>query len=88
MSPRDVMLDVMRRHYRARRYDEAARVASMAAPYVHPRLTATALTVKPSLQEMLFSATDEELTACAEEADAAADLAEADLATTKPRGSA
>jgi hypothetical protein len=82
-SPRDVMLDVMRRHYRAKRYDEAARVAGLVAPYIHPRLSSSNVTIKPSLRDMLLQATDEELAEFAEEADLAADLAE-----VKPRGSA
>ena len=87
-TPKDVLLNVMWRHYRARRYDEAARVASLVAPFVHPRLSSSTVEVKPSLREMLLQATDEELAAFAEEADAVADLAKADLARTKPRGSA
>jgi hypothetical protein len=80
IMPVQVMLEVMRRHYRARRFDNAARVASLAAPYVSPRLAATAITVKPSLNELIFQATDEELAELAEAADAAADFAEAGLA--------
>jgi hypothetical protein len=40
VSPLQVMLDVMERHYKAKRYDEAARIAHDAAPYMHPRLSA------------------------------------------------
>jgi hypothetical protein len=88
LSPRDVLLNVMRRHYRVKRYDEAARVASLVAPYIHPRLTATALTVKPSIAEIITSASDEELAEFAEEAERAADLAEDRLATVTPKGTA
>jgi hypothetical protein len=71
LSPRDILLDVMRRHYRARRYDEAARVASLVAPYIHPRLTSASMTVRPSLADILAAASDEELCEFAEEADLA-----------------
>ena len=37
------MLYNMRRHFKAERFDEAANIAAMAAPYVHPKLAATAI---------------------------------------------
>jgi hypothetical protein len=79
IMPRQVLLHVMRRHFEAKRWDEAARVAAMVAPYVHPRLSS--MTVKPTLSEMIAAATDEELAAFAEEA-------EAGIATAKPKGHA
>lgn len=39
-TPLDVMLDAMRRLYEDRRFIDAADIARMAAPYVHPRLSA------------------------------------------------
>ena len=63
-SPKDILLDVMRRHYRARRYDEAARVASLVAPYIHPRLSCASVAVTPrSVAQQLIEMTDEELQA-------------------------
>jgi hypothetical protein len=38
--PLQVLLDIMRRHYAAEEWKEAAAIAALAAPYVHPRLTA------------------------------------------------
>jgi hypothetical protein len=38
VTPLEVMLSVMRRHYGAERFDEAVAVARDAAPYVHPRV--------------------------------------------------
>ena len=72
IMPVQVMLCTMRWHFAAQRFDEAARVASLVAGYVRPRLATTTLTVRPAISEM----TDEELVAAAEEADSAADLAE------------
>ena len=82
--PKDVMLAVMRRHFRAGRYDDAARIAALAAPYIHPRLTATAITVRPRLSEM----SDEELAAFIAEAEQDAGISEDKLASVKPRGNA
>jgi hypothetical protein len=84
--PKDVMLDVMRRHFKARRYDEAARVASLVAPYVHPRLSCSSVTVRPRLSEM----TDDELRAFVEEAEEEVRRLGGTevLSTVKPAGSA
>jgi hypothetical protein len=38
--PLQVLLTIMRQHFAAREWKEAAAVAALAAPYVHPRLTA------------------------------------------------
>jgi hypothetical protein len=79
-----VLLDIMRRHYKARRWAEAERTAALVAPFVHPRLSCSSVTVKPSLQEMLMQATDEELAEFAEEADLA-DLANEAAGAPSPR---
>jgi hypothetical protein len=87
IMPLRVLLAIMRWHYRARRYDAAERVASLAAPFVHARLRPATVAVAPSLQEMLLRATDAELAVFAEQADHLADLAEGGLGKVKPRGS-
>ena len=81
---KDVMLAAMRRHFQARRYDEAARIAALVAPYIHPRLTSSAITVRPRLSEM----SDEELATFIEEARQDAGITEDELASFKPRGNA
>lgn len=43
LTPLDVMLRAMREHATAERWDEAAKVAAMAAPFIHPRLAAVAM---------------------------------------------
>jgi hypothetical protein len=43
ITPLEVMLYNMRRHFKLKRYDEASNIAAMAAPYVHPKLAATAV---------------------------------------------
>jgi hypothetical protein len=43
ITPLEVMLYNMRQHFKAKRYDEASSIAAMAAPYVHPKLAATAV---------------------------------------------
>jgi hypothetical protein len=40
VTPLEVMLEAMRTHYEAKRFDDAAAVAKDAAPYMHPRLAA------------------------------------------------
>jgi hypothetical protein len=83
--PRDVMLAAMRRHYRAGRLDDAARIAAMVAPYIHPRLTSSAVTVRPRLGEM----SDAELQAfLAEVAEAEQRIGAEGLSSAKPAGSA
>ena len=86
MLPKDVLLHAMRWHFEAGRYDEAARVAAWAAPYVHPRLSCSAITVRPRLSEM----SDDELQAFSGEvAEAEQELKGADqLSSAKPAGSA
>ena len=41
ITPLEVLLDVMRRHHAAAEYAQAVTIAVAAAPYVHPRLSAT-----------------------------------------------
>lgn len=59
LTPLDVMLKAMRDHAAADRWDDAAKVAAMAAPFVHPRLAAVdlksegALTVRDISSEPL-----------------------------------
>jgi hypothetical protein len=43
ITPLEVMLYNMRRHFKLKQYDEASNIAAMAAPYVHPKLAATAV---------------------------------------------
>src|SRR5262245_22616905 len=45
LQPLEIMLFVMRDHFAAGRYDMAAEVAALAAPYVHPKLSAIQATV-------------------------------------------
>jgi hypothetical protein len=89
--PKDLMLAVMRRHYRAKRYDQAVAVAALVAPYVHPRLSCSNITVKPSLREVLVQTSDEELTAFIEESErelAAAPGGKEALAAMRAKGNA
>jgi hypothetical protein len=44
--PKDVMLAVMRQHYKDMEYDKAAEVAAKVAPYLHPRLAASTVTAR------------------------------------------
>lgn len=67
ITPLECILQNMRRHIRARRWAEAEKSAALAAPYMHPRLAATAVTVKPSLKELIANASDEELREMIEE---------------------
>ncbi len=46
ITPLEVILEAMRVHHAAKRLDDAAKLASMAAPYIHPRLTSVQLTGK------------------------------------------
>jgi hypothetical protein len=73
---------------RRSRSDCAKRTLGRLAPYIHPRLTATAISARPSLREALAQASDQELVECVEEAERLADIAEGGLATAKPKGSA
>jgi hypothetical protein len=67
ISPKEVMLQAMRLHWAARNIDKAVECAAKAAPYVHPRLIAAAVSVRRP-DEM----SDEELAKAADEAEQAA----------------
>jgi hypothetical protein len=90
LTPLAVLTDVMMQHYRAKRFDDAARVAALAAPYVHARLSATSLEVKPSVAQMIVEMSDEELTEHVRELRELAGLSDKDraLVRAKPKGSA
>jgi hypothetical protein len=83
--PVQVMLDVMRRHYRSRRFDEAARVAALAAPYVHARLASSTIEVKRSLAEEIVAMSDEELRAHIDELEELAGLSDEERALIRVR---
>jgi hypothetical protein len=78
----------MRLHFRARRYDEAVAVAEKVAPFIHPRLTASAVTVRPSIAEQLVAMSDDELRESIKEMERMAGITEEGLAAAKPKGSA
>lgn len=87
LTPLEVILQNMRRHLRARRWAEAQQSAALAAPYMHPRLAAATVTVRPRLVDM----SDDELRAFIAEAEAEIGIAPGDpvpLATVRPKGSA
>jgi hypothetical protein len=95
--PRDVLLAVMRWHFQAKRYAEAVEVAEKVAPFVHPRLTASSVAVKPpSLAQQIVEMSDEELRAHVAEleelaglsSEATAEAKERVLRKVKPRGNA
>jgi hypothetical protein len=92
--PRDVMLAVMRWHYRAKRYDAAVEVAEKVAPFIHPRLSCSSVAVKPPpIAQQIVEMTDEELREHIAELNELAGISDSDaegeeLATVRPRGSA
>jgi hypothetical protein len=90
IMPKQVLLAVMRRHYHADRFDEAARVAAMVAPYIHPRLSSADVTVKPSIARMVFEMSDDELAEHVNELKALVGLSDEEraLVRAKPKGSA
>jgi len=49
----------MRWLFTARRYDEATRVAALAAPYFHPRLSCSPVAVHRWIAEQMAEMTDE-----------------------------
>src|SRR6516225_4280909 len=61
----------------ARPYDEAARIAAMVAPYIHPPLSCSAITVRPRPSEM----SDDELQAFRKAAPTASCKAGSDICT-------
>lgn len=56
LTPLDVMLRTMRDHAAAHRWDEASKVAALAAPYVHPRLAAVDMRSEGTLIVNVISA--------------------------------
>jgi hypothetical protein len=74
VMPLEVMLYNMRRHWDAKAYDLAASCAEKAAPYLHPRLAASTVTMRPSPSDM----TDAELAQWIADAKAAAGIAGGD----------
>ncbi len=59
LTPLAVLLRTMRDHAAADRWDEASKVAAMAAPFVHPRLAAVDL--KAEIRVTLCDVSDEPL---------------------------
>lgn len=59
LTPLDVMLRTMRDHAAADRWDEASKVAALAAPFVHPRLAAVDLSAESRV--VIKDITDEPL---------------------------
>ena len=57
-QPLEVMLEAMREHWAQGEWDQAAAIAKLAAPYVHPRLSSIEQKVSPIDVTKL---TDEEL---------------------------
>ena len=55
VSPLDILLTLMRRHWRAEEYPEAVGLAKLAAPFVHPRAQ------PPRSPTSLAEASDDEL---------------------------
>jgi hypothetical protein len=48
ITPLEVILQNMRRYLERRQWARAERTAALAAPYLHPKLAATTITVRPS----------------------------------------
>lgn len=46
LTPLEVMLKAMQQHVEAKSWDEAAKIAQAAAPYMHPRLASVDMTSK------------------------------------------
>jgi hypothetical protein len=72
--PLEVILENMRRHRDAGRWAEAEHSAIAAAPYLHPKLAASTVTMRPSPSDM----TDAELAQWIADAKAAAGIAGGD----------
>jgi hypothetical protein len=89
LLPKDVLLILMRRHFRAKRYDAAAQAAAWAAPYFHPRLSCAAVAVKPpSIAQQIVEMTDDELREHIAELNQLAGISDSDeeeLAVIEPR---
>src|SRR5215472_14730257 len=72
-TPLEVMLSLMRAYWKEGRYPEAVAIAEKAAPYMHPKLAAVNLSVKPISQM-----TEEELDAALASASAMDTMTETD----------
>lgn len=72
--PKQVLFAIMNRHFAG--WDAAERTAGLLAPFVHPKLTAAAIMVRPKLSEM----SDDELAAFVEEAEREAGITDEDAA--------
>jgi hypothetical protein len=80
ISPLDVMIQTMRAAWAANKTDEALQAAVHAAPYVHPRLAASQVTVDDKRSAEQF--TDAELEALARAGSAG--TSEAETCETEP----
>lgn len=64
VTPLEMMLEAARRHYKAKRWDEAAAIAKDCAPYIHPRLSSVALNgavgVRLEIVEEIVEATSDQ----------------------------
>ena len=88
ITPLQCILENMRRHLRRGRWIEAQQSAALAAPYLHPRLSSSNITVKPSLREVFAQASDAELRSFIEENERELANTPEALATAKPKGRA
>jgi hypothetical protein len=89
MLPKDVLLAIMHMHFEAGRWGDAERTAALVAPYIHPKLTATALSVRPSIAAQLVEMSDDELRESVREMKRMAGLPEEEgLATVAAKGRA
>lgn len=61
LTPLDVMLRAMREHATAERWDDAAKIAALAAPYMHPRLSAVDLNSEN--ETVVYQISDEPMSA-------------------------
>lgn len=82
ISPLEVMLNTMRAAWAAQKIDEALQAAVHAAPYVHPRLASSQVTVDDKRTAEQF--TDAELEAIARASSARASEAEESEAGPNP----
>lgn len=57
LTPLEVMLRAMREHATAERWDDAAKIAALAAPYIHPRISAVDL--KSESETVIYQISDE-----------------------------
>lgn len=55
ITPLEVMLNTMRAHYDAQKFDEASAVARDAAPYVHARLSSIDMSLEADLKQRVIS---------------------------------